>query len=74
MVDFKPLGEFFAEFDVISKERHNELLVAAHDGNALKNVIHEKAKEYGSLSCEEIRLLDNLYFKNESGENKNGSK
>ena len=52
----------------ITKEKYEELLAAANDGNNLKRLIHEKAHSFDSIDNKELRLLDNLYFDQESEE------
>lgn len=51
----------------LSRARYQELLIAEHDCNCLKNLIFEKTEDYGSLSYEEICVLKQLYFTNVEG-------
>lgn len=58
----------------ITRARYAELLIAEHDANCLKDLIHQKAKNYESVEYSEVKLLDKLYFyENESEEKENGN-
>lgn len=46
----------------LSRARYQELLIAEHDCACLKNLIYEKAEDYGNLSYEELCVLKRLYF------------
>lgn len=49
----------------ITRARYAELLIAEQEANCLKNLIHERAQSYGVINREELKLLDQLYNKNE---------